>query len=140
MEITEEITQAIQGLSMAVLKKDASSLTKEEASFLIYADIMSLPQELVVTTNDTRKTEVQYCTNSYGGSLKISLQSITGNIKEQIDAIENPVESLNQYIKLKEIFIKFIQFKYNSMESILREQSREAQKKDKIVPVGRYND
>ena len=67
MEFSAESLQKINGLSMAVLNKPSSELTKAEAEKIIAFDMLSLPTELVVTINDTRRTEQQYCTNSYGG-------------------------------------------------------------------------
>lgn len=139
MEINTELAELISGLSSAVLKKDSKTLTKDEASFLIAADIASLPTELSIDISDTRKTEVQYCTNTYYAGVKIPLADVKKYINTSLDEISDPTEMVTKYIALKDMYIKFMQFKYASMENFLRDLTREAQKKDKIVPVGRYN-
>lgn len=136
--ISPEIAELIQGLSSAVLKKDAKDLSKAQAEFLILCDMSSLPTELTINVSDTRVTETKFCTNTYGSSVKISLANVVNSINETVVAIEDPTEMIKKYLELKDVVIKFIQFKYASMESFLRDTSREAQKKDKITPVGRY--
>lgn len=140
MEFSAESLQKINGLSMAVLNKPSSELTKAEAEKIIAFDMLSLPTELVVTINDTRRTEQQYCTNSYGGSMKASLSGITQIIGKNSLEAEDVNTMLNTYLEEKMIFLQLIKCKYASMEKALRDLSRDAQVKDKIVSIGRYAD
>lgn len=140
MEFSKESIQKLNGLSMAVLNTPAKDLTKGQLELLLGMDIMSLPIELSVSTTDTRKTEVQYCTNTYNGSMKLDLSGMKKLITEEVLNIKDVNEALTRYLELKNTYLQFVKFKYASTEASLREMSREAQMKDKIVGVGRHGD
>lgn len=139
MDFNAESIQKLNGLANAVMGKPAKELTQAQLQILLAMDMMSLPSEITVSTNDTRKTEVQFCTNSYGGTTKITLGDMKELIKREVLEIKDPNEMLTKYLEMKGMFIQFLKAKYASMEATLRDMSREAQLKDKIVGVGRFN-
>lgn len=138
MDFNAESIQKLNGLSNAVLGKPAKDLTQDQLKTLLAMDMMAMPSELTVSTNDTRKTEVQFCTNSYGGTVKITLSDMKELIKRDVLEIDDPNEMLSKYLEIKSMFYQMMKAKYASMEQTLRDMSRDAQMKDRIVGVGRH--
>lgn len=138
MEFSAESLQKLNGLAMAVLNKPIKELNASQIEQLLAFDMMSLPSEITVSTNDTRRTEQQYCTNSYGGTSKIVFSELKELIKREVLELKDPNQMLDKYLELKSSFMQFVKFKYASTEAMLREMSRDAQLKDKIVGVGRH--
>ena len=139
--ISEESLQTkIHGLAQ-IVGKDSSKLDYPEAINLIKLDISFLPNEITVSTNDTRKTEVQYCTNTYFGSTRMDVSYYKEHIISTVEPLQEDVSKMiDSYVEMKQNFVNFIKYKYSSMEANLREMSREAQKKDRVVGVGRYGE
>lgn len=144
LENTEDFStdsiKKLEGLCQAVLKKSSKDLTQEELKLLLCMDMTSIPDKLTVSVSDTRQVAA-YTPSTYGGEIEVSLEKIKKLILEQ--TLENTTDAdkvLEEYLASKLMLRSFLRFKYDSIESELRDMCRAAQNKDKLPPIGRYAD
>jgi hypothetical protein len=102
--------------------QDGDSITDQQAEELLFADMHSVPEQLVVTVEHARTTSMQYNTNRYSAQVTINL----GPIKELINSKDaSSVERVGRLVLSK----------FRRAEQFLNVAIREAEAKDNIQPL-----
>ena len=133
----EESRNQLDQLSQKVYDQALDSLDQGKLTDLVGLDIGMLLTELTVSANETRRTEIQYCSNAYFASAKLDFTFARDFIRSQVAEVE-PNLRIDRYLQLKEVYYKMAQVKWTGHEQYLRNLVREAEGKDGISPQGRF--
>lgn len=136
--ISEETKEKLGILARTIYQAPLASLDLGRLRSLVMLDISSVPEEITISAGSTRKTEVQYCTNNYHASLKLSCSFYKEAIALIFSTIADPAKCLEEYFKLKAGFYALLKEKINTNENFVRSCLRDAEVKDGIPPQGRF--
>lgn len=132
--------QSLSALSDKIYNKKLSELPLVQVKDLISLEMAFTIKQLSIHVGETRKTEVQYCTNNYTASVEVSTGDAWFYITDQLSLLETSdvTAYIERYIELKDAVYKFIKVKYEGHEQFLRDLLRAAEDKDNIQRMGRY--
>lgn len=137
--IAEETKDKLDILANSIYQTPLQSLDISKIKTLIMLDVSCIPEEITISAGSTRKTEIQYCTNNYHGSIKLSCSMY----KEAVALIFTTADGskcLQEYFRLKAGFYSLLREKISTNENFVRSCLRDAEIKDGIPPQGRFSD
>ena len=139
---SQEATQKIANLAQKVFKVPLENITPAQLASLATMTMSIMPKTLSVRVVETRRTSVQYCSNTYEGELELDLSGIPEVISLAVEEAEKKGESiLDKFSEQSRLAQELIAAKFEQTEHMLKCAIRDAEAKDKIeqIPNSRFS-
>lgn len=137
-QLNQDTLRKLGVLSRTIFGKEIKDLDLENLGNLILVDMGTLQNSYTISASETRKTEVQYCTNNYTVSTVLDCSGILKSMTSIVESASSIEEALNRYYNLKSVFFSVMKEKLSTNEHYLRQCIREFEEKDKIAGQGRF--
>ena len=117
--IDAEAKDNIAQLASDSFGKSLDELTNADILILLELELQSFPSEVVISTDEVRRTQLQFCTWRGGLSATVKFTHLPELARRIVDRAENPVDGL---IKASSMIRNFILSKCTRTEHMLRMQ------------------
>lgn len=131
----EKIIQIGRVVNITILP---DTITEEEIMTILSIDLTSIQSSFTLSSTSTRRTEQQYCTNSYVAGCAIDTSELKAELHIIYKNAANAAEAANKYFLAKDRFLSLLKVKLAASEGLLRDTLREFETKDGIPGQGRY--
>lgn len=134
---SQESRDKLSALCEEVFDKRLEDLDEISLTELLALEMDCWPTKINVSATATRRTKIQYCTNSYFAAIEIDCSGTKETVLSILKQIPKE-KKLDKYFELKRSFYKILELKYGSNEHFCRMQLNAAVQKDNLEDTGRF--